>query len=66
MADRLGAAPYRSERQDDLLLGLRPLTIDRAIYWSDVNDEKQRVRILAVFFGGQNHVRHMLTRLLTP
>jgi hypothetical protein len=42
------------------------LTIDRAIYWFDVNEAEQRVRILAIFFGGQDHVRHMLTRLLTP
>jgi len=42
------------------------LTINRAIDWFDVNDEEQRVRILAVFFGGQDRVRHMLTRLLTP
>lgn len=65
-ADRLGTAPYRGERQDDLLPGLRHLRIDRAIYWFDVNEAEQRVRILAIFFGGQDHVRHMLTRLLTP
>ena len=65
-AERLGAAPYRGERHEDLLPGLRHLTIDRAIYWFDVNDEEQRVRILAIFFGGQDHVRHMLSRLLAP
>ena len=65
-ANRLGAAQYRGERHDDLLPGLRHLTIDRAIYWFDVNEAEQRVRILAIFFGGQDHVRHMLTRLLTP
>ena len=63
-AERLGAAPYRGGRHEDLLPGLRLLTIDRAIYWFDVNDEEQRVRILAIFFGGQDHVRHMLSRLL--
>ena len=65
-ADRLCAAPFRGERHDDLLPGLRHLTIDRAIYWFEVNEAEQRVRILAIFFGGQDHVRHMLTRLLTP
>ena len=65
-AERLGAAPYRGERHEDLLPGLRHLTIDRAIYWFDVNDEEQRVRILAIFFGGQDQVRHMLSRLLAP
>ncbi|MGB3312867.1 MAG: type II toxin-antitoxin system RelE/ParE family toxin [Albidovulum sp.] len=36
-ADRLCAAPYRSERHDDLLSGPRNLTIDRTIYWFEVN-----------------------------
>ncbi|MGB8814013.1 MAG: hypothetical protein WCC57_12600 [Paracoccaceae bacterium] len=46
--------------------GLRHLTIARAIYWFDVNEAELRVRILAIFFGGQDHVRLMLTRLLSP
>ena len=65
-ADRLASAPFRGESHDDLLPGLRHLTIDRAIYWFDVDEAEQRVRVLAIFFGGQDHVRHMLTRLLTP
>ena len=65
-ADRLDAALDRGERHDDLLPGLRHLTIDRAVYWFNVHEAEQRVRILAIFFGGQDHVRHMLTRLLTP
>lgn len=65
-ADRLADAPHRSERHDDLQPGLRHLTIDRAIYWFDVDDAGKRVRVLAIFFGGQDHVRHMLTRLLQP
>ena len=65
-ADRLCAAPYRGERHDELLPGLRHLTIDRAIYWFDVDEAEQRVRILALFFDGQDHVRHMLTQLLAP
>ena len=60
------AAPFRGECHDDLLPGLRHLTIDRAIYWFDLNEAEQRVRVLAIFFGSQDHVRHMLTRLLTP
>ena len=63
-ADRLSEAPHRGQRHDDLRPGLRHLTIDRAIYWFEVDEAEQRVRILAIFFGGQDHVRHMLTRLL--
>ncbi len=63
-ADRILTAPHRGERHDDLLPGLRHLAIRRAIYWFDVDDGQEMVRVLAVFFGGQDHVRHMLVRLL--
>lgn len=65
-ADRLAEVPHRGERHDDLLPGLRHLTIDRAIYWYEVREADPRVRVLAIFFGGQDHLRHMLTRLLQP
>ena len=48
-ADRILTAPHRGERHDNILPGLRHLTIDRAIYWFDVNVDKETVRILAVF-----------------
>ena len=63
-ADRILTAPHRGERHDDILPGLRHLTINRAIYWFDVHEERETIRILAVFFGGQDHVRHMLARLI--
>ena len=63
-AERIAIAPYRGERHDDILSGLRHLAIDRGIYWFDVDDANQVVRVLAVLFGGQDHVRHMMARLL--
>ena len=63
-AARILAAPYRGESRDDVLPGLRRLTIDRATYWFDIDETRRSVRVLAVFFGGQDQVRHMLTRLL--
>lgn len=63
-AEGILTAPHRGERHDGILPGLRHLSIGRAIYWFDVDDKSQTVRILAVFFGGQNHVRHMMRRLL--
>ena len=65
-ADGLCEAPYRGERHNALLPGLRHLTINRAIYWFEMNEAKQRFRIVAIFFGRQDHIRHMLTRLLAP
>ena len=63
-ADRLSSFPIRGTARDDILPGVRYVSIDRAIYWFDVDEVAGKVRILAVFFGGQDHVRHMLVRLL--
>ena len=63
-AERILTAPHPGERHDDILPGSRHLSIGRAIYWFEVNDTHRTVRILAVFFGGQDHVRHMMIRLL--
>ena len=63
-ADRLGTAPHRGERHDALLPGLRHVTMDRAVYWFEVDEATERVRVLAVFWGGQDHARRMLARLL--
>jgi len=63
-AEHIPTAPHRGVRRDDILPGLRHLTIGRAIYWFDVEEVSGAVRILAVFFGGQDHVRHMMRRLL--
>ena len=63
-SDQLTSAPFRGESHDDLLPGLRHLTINRAIYWFYVNEAEQPVRVLAIFFVSKDHVRHMLTRLL--
>lgn len=64
-ADRLASFPLRGTARDDILPGVRFVAIARAIYWFDVDQKTRKVRILAVFFGGQDHVRHMLVRLLS-
>jgi len=61
---RLGHLPCRGTLHDDRLPGLRHLTIGQAIAWFDINEDVKLVRVLAVFFGGQDHIRRMLTRLL--
>ena len=63
-AEGILTVPHRGERHDDILPGLRHLAIGAAIYWFDVDEPREMVRVLAVFFGGQDHVRHMMTRLL--
>lgn len=60
----LANAPYRGTLHTDILPDLRHVTIGRTIVWFDIIEQSRTVRILAVFYGGQDHVRHMLTRLL--
>ena len=63
-AGRLGTAPHRGERHDALLPGLRHVTVDRAVYWFEIDEAAERVRVLAMFWGGEDHVRRVLARLL--
>jgi toxin ParE1/3/4 len=63
-AERLAVAPLLGESHDDLLPGLLHVALDRAVYWFRVRAEQHEIQVLAVFFGGQDHQRHMLVRLL--
>lgn len=63
-ATRLGNAPYRGTLHPEIMPNLRHVTINQAIYWFFVDEDALTVRVLAIFFGGQDHVRRMLARLL--
>ena len=60
----IAKAPRQGTLREGIAPGLRNVTIDRAIFWFDLDEARQTVRILAVFCGGQDHIRHMLARLL--
>ena len=60
----IARAPFRGTLRQDVAPGLRHVTIDRAVFWFDLDEPAETVRILAILFGGQDHVRHMLARLL--
>ena len=60
----LARAPHQGTLLPDLLAGLRSVTKDRAVFYFDVDDEQRVVRVLAIFFGAQDHRRHMLKRLM--
>ena len=62
-ADRLALAPHRGTVHDDLAPGIRHVTLDRAVYYFRVADDGS-VRVIAVFFGGQDHQRRMRLRIL--
>ena len=40
------------------------MTLNRAIHWFEIHEEDRRIRVPAIFFGGQDHLRPMLLRLL--
>lgn len=63
-ADSLATASFRGESRDDLPPGIRHLALDRAVYWSRSLAEQRDIQVLALFFGGQDHQRRMLVRLL--
>lgn len=62
--DRLGATPHIGTLRPDMGDGIRFLRRDGAAVWFRATED-QRVQVLAVFFGAQDHVRHMLVRLLS-
>lgn len=64
MAARLGNTPYRGTLPPEMMPDLRHMMIDHAIYWFFVDEDALTVRVLAIFCGGQNHVRRRLARLL--
>ena len=61
---RLGSAPHQGRLLPDLGEGIRAVTKDRAIFYFSVDDDEDRLRVLAVFFGGQDHQARMLLRLM--
>lgn len=61
----LGATPFQGTLRNDLMPGLRYVTKNWAIYYFVADPDEQTVDIVAVFFGGQDHQRHMLTRILS-
>lgn len=64
-ATALTRAPYQGTRCPDLGPGIRRATKDRAIFSFDLNEEARVLRLLAIFWGGQDHDARILTRLLT-
>lgn len=61
---RIATAPFRGQCHDDLLPGLRQIAFGKATFWFTVDDAERVIRILSVFFGGQDQQRRMLIRLL--
>ena len=61
--DTLGSTPHQGTAHDDIRAGLRHVTKKRAVFYFQVDEAAQVVRVVAVFFSGQDHRRHVLKRL---
>ena len=61
----LAKVPFQGMLHPDILDGLRFVRNNKAVFWCVVNEELKIVQVLAVFFGGQNHIHHMLMRMLS-
>lgn len=59
----LSKAPYQGTLLPEILDGVRSVTKNNAVFYFLVDDASEEIRVLAVFFGGQDHRRHMLTRM---
>ena len=62
--NEIAARPKQGTVLSKLMPGLRSVTKDRAVFYFIIDEEARVVRVLAVFFGGQDHQREMLKRLM--
>lgn len=60
---QLGAIPHHGTLCEDVMPRLRRVTKNKAILYFIADDELAEVRVLAVFFSGQDHLRHIVERL---
>ena len=63
--ERLRDLPHQGTLRPHLGTGIRNVTKNRAIVYFDVDDTVQIVRVLAVFYSGQDHDARILLRLLS-
>lgn len=64
--DGLGEVPHQGTLWPEVMENLRWTTKNRAILYFTVDDAARTVDVLAVFFGGQDHKTHILTRMTRP
>ena len=63
-AEDLTLFPLRGTMRDDIRPGIRFVALNQTIYWFSADEARGKVTIYAIFMGKQNHIHHMLARLL--
>ena len=59
----LGEVPFQGTLEPQIVADLRHVTKDNAVYYFLVNEAEDELRILGVFFGGQDHRQHIIKRI---
>jgi len=63
--NRLAETPYIGTLRPDIYPGIRFLRRDKAAVWFLPLEDSHTILVAAVFYGAQDHIRHMLSRLLS-
>lgn len=61
--EAFGKVPFQETLEAQIMDGLRHVTKDRAIFYFTVDEAVQQLRVLAIFFGGQDHRTQLLDRI---
>jgi len=61
---KLVVTPYIGALRPDIRPGLRFLRMDKVVIWFLLVEERQKIIIIALYFGAQDHIRHMISRML--
>ena len=59
----LARTPHIGTRHDADLPGLRHVTMGRAVYWFVLDEPARTVRLVGVFYGGQDHFSRIMDRV---
>ncbi|QQP93637.1 hypothetical protein IGS68_31955 (plasmid) [Skermanella sp. TT6] len=55
--------PHRGTEHPGIWPGLRTVTKEKFIFYFEIDEVRSEVRILAVFFGGEDHTQRIIDRL---
>ncbi|MEL6682067.1 MAG: type II toxin-antitoxin system ParD family antitoxin [Pseudomonadota bacterium] len=64
LAERTAELPFQVTLHPDILPDVRFVRRNNAVFWFRPEADAQIVRVLALFFGAQDHIRHMMARML--
>ncbi len=59
----LGNVPFQGTLEPSIMEGLCYVAKGRAVFYFLIDERHREVRVLSIFFGGQDHRRHMLERI---